>query len=217
SEIVCTGRGPCPKTVPAQLIQLRDALALARRQRPERNLDLVLLTVGANDIHFSELVSNVILDQSAERVVFTRAGLIATVEQAESALTSGLAENFARLRAALKTLLPGGDLSRVVYVSYSNPALTPDGAPCPGSRAGFDIHPAFALNAELVRQAVAFVDGRFLPRLKALALCQGGTLCHEGDRMTFVDAHQRVMSEHGVCARAESDPEFDRECFAADG
>jgi hypothetical protein len=217
SEIICTGRGPCPKTVPAQLIQLRDALTAARRQRPDRTLDLALLTVGANDIHFSELVSNVILDQSAERVVFTRSGLIATVHQAESALTSQLPGDFARLRAALKTLLPGGDLSRVVYVSYSNPALAPDGSPCPGSRAGFDIHPAFALNAELVRQAAAFVDRRFLPRVKALALCQGGTQCQDGDRMTFVDAHQRVMSEHGVCARADSDPAFDQECFSADG
>ena len=217
SEIICSNRGTCSRTVPAQLVQLRDALAAARRQQPERAVDLVLLTIGANDIHFSEVVANALLEQSAERVVFNRAGLIASVEDAQSALTKTLPGDFARLRAGLKTLVRGGDLSRVVYVSYTNPALTPDGSPCPAGRAGFDIHPAFALNAELVRSAVTFVDGSFFPRVKALALCQGGTICQAGERMTFVDAHQRAFAEHGFCARAASDPQFDQDCFAHDG
>jgi hypothetical protein len=217
SEVICTGRGACSRSVPAQLFQLRDALALARRHQGERALDLVLLTVGANDIHFSEVVANAILEQSAERVVFNRAGLIASVEDAQSALATRLPGDFARLRAALKTFVRGGDLSRVVYVSYSNPALMPDGSPCPSGRDGFDIHPAFALDGELVRRAAAFVETSFLPRVKALATCQGGTICRDADRMTFVDAHQRAFAEHGFCARAASDPIFDQECFAPDG
>jgi len=217
SEIVCPGRGSCPRTVPAQLMQLRDLMALARRQRPDRSLDLVLLTVGANDVRFSELVANaIILDQSAERLVFSRAGLIASVEEAKAALASRLPGDFARLRSALKSVI-GGDLKRVVYVSYSDPALKSDGTPCPGGRDGFDIHPAFALDAERVRQAVNFVEQAFLPRIKALALCAGGAVCQDGERMTFVDAHQQVFAEHGVCARDASDPSFDQECFAADG
>ena len=35
--------------------------------------------------------------------------------------------------------------------------------------------------------------------------------------MTFVDAHQQAFAGHGVCARSEQDPEFDRACFMADG
>jgi hypothetical protein len=35
--------------------------------------------------------------------------------------------------------------------------------------------------------------------------------------MTFVDAHQPAFAEHGFCARAETDPEFDRECFSPRG
>jgi hypothetical protein len=217
SEVICTGRGGCSRSVPAQLTQLRDALALARRHQGERALDLVLLTVGANDIHFSEVVANAILEQSAERVVFNRAGLIASVEDAQSALATRLPGDFARLRAALKTFVRGGDLSRVVYVSYSNPALMPDGSPCPSGRDGFDIHPAFTLDGELVRRAAAFVETSFFPRVKALATCQGGTICRDADRMTFVDAHQRAFAEHGFCARAAWDPIFDQECFAPDG
>jgi lysophospholipase L1-like esterase len=216
SEVVCPPRGSCSKTVPAQLIQLRELLGLARRQRPDRQLDLVLLTIGANDIHFSEVVANALLDQSAERIIFKRAGLIASVEDAQDALASRLPGNFVRLRAALKSLV-GSDLSRVVYVSYSNPALQPGGTPCPGGRDGFDIHPAFAINAQLVQRAAHFVETAFLPRLKALATCQPGIVCADGERMSFVDAHQRTFADHGVCARAASDPAFDQDCFSPDG
>ena len=35
--------------------------------------------------------------------------------------------------------------------------------------------------------------------------------------MTFVDAHQSAFASHGFCARAQTDPEFDRQCFSASG
>jgi len=35
--------------------------------------------------------------------------------------------------------------------------------------------------------------------------------------MTFVDSHQAAFADHGFCARAETDPAFDRECFSPDG
>jgi hypothetical protein len=35
--------------------------------------------------------------------------------------------------------------------------------------------------------------------------------------MSFVDMHQPEFAEHGICARSPQDPEFDRECFKADG
>ena len=63
------------------------------------------------------------------------------------------------------------------------------------------------------------MQSEFLPELKALALCESGVLCRDprADRMTFVDAHQGVFADHGFCARAGSDPEFDRECFSPKG
>ena len=56
-------------------------------------------------------------------------------------------------------------------------------------------------------------------KLKALALCEGGTICKEppADRMTFIDGHQDAFAKHSVCARADTDPEFDRACFDPDG
>src|SRR6188472_3972437 len=35
--------------------------------------------------------------------------------------------------------------------------------------------------------------------------------------MTFVNGHQAAFAYHGVCTRAETDPQFDRECFSPKG
>ncbi len=216
-EINCGARS-CPSTMPAQVAQLQEVLAAARRRDPSRALDLVLLTVGANDIYFSGLVADVILESTAERLLFRRSGVIAYVGESDSVLARKLPRDFTRLRAALKPLV-GGDLARVLYVSYGHPALASNGAACNGGRDGFDIHPAFSVDPERLRVVAEFVNERFLPKIMALATCSGGILCTNGsaDAMSFVDAHQTAFRGRGLCARAPEDPEFDRLCFKADG
>ncbi|MGB3045686.1 MAG: hypothetical protein WBB98_21120 [Xanthobacteraceae bacterium] len=206
----------CQGKVNAQLAELRDALASAKRKQPNRKLDLVLLSVGANDIGFSELVANVIVDSGTERALFKRSGVLGSVEDSRAALANDLPRAFSNLRGALKPLV--GDLSRVIYVSYANPVLA-NGTVCPGGRAGFDVHPSFNANPERLNSTARFVQSEFLPRLKDLALCQSGILCRNpnSDRMTFVDAHQAAFANHGFCARASTDPEFDQACFSAKG
>jgi len=208
----------CSGTVSGQLAELRAALAAARRRQPDRTLDLVLLSIGANDIYFSGLVADVIVDTPTERTLFKRGGSLASVNDARSALARDLPSGFAKLRDALKPLV-GGDLSRVIYTAYANPALTNGGTPCPGGRAGFDIHPSFNADPQRLATVSSFVQNEFLPQLKALALCQSGIICRDPqtDRMTFVDAHQDAFASHGFCARASTDPEFDRDCFSANG
>jgi len=207
----------CSGTVNAQIGELREALAAAQRRQAGRKLDLVLLSIGANDVYFSGLVADVIVDTPTERALFQQTGLIASVEDSRSALTRELPQSFARLREALKPLV-GGDLSHVVYTSYGNPALADGGVPCRGGRAGFDIHPSFNADPERLAHVSNYVDTEFLPQLKALATCRGGVLCKDtSDRMTFVDAHQTAFADHGFCARASSDPEFDRTCFSERG
>ncbi|HTB03294.1 MAG TPA: hypothetical protein VK804_22720 [Bradyrhizobium sp.] len=208
----------CQGTVNAQLAELRAALSAAQKRQPDRKLDLVLLSIGANDINFSGLVADVIVDTPTERALFRRTGVIGSVDDSRAALTRDLPQSFGRLREALKPLV-GGDLSRVVYVSYANPTLSGSGAPCPGGRAGFDIHPSFNADPKRLANVSNYVDREFLPQLKALALCQSGILCGDpaSDRMTFVDSHQAVFADHGFCASAESDPQFDRECFSPEG
>jgi lysophospholipase L1-like esterase len=206
----------CSGGVNGQLSELRDAVTAAKRQQPDRQLDLVLLSIGANDIFFSGLVGDVIVDTATERALFRRTGVISSVDDSRAALMRDLPQGFSKLREALKPLV--GDLSHVVYVSYANPGLL-GGAPCPGGRAGFDIHPSFNADPGRLANVVGYVQNEFLPQLKALAQCQSGVLCRNpaADRMTFVDSHQAAFADHGFCARSEADPPFDRECFSPKG
>lgn len=206
----------CRGKVAAQLTSLRDALAAAKKRQPDRRLDLVLLSVGANDINFSGLVADVIVDSPTERQLFKRSGVLGSLDDSRAALADTLPQDFARLRTELRKLV--GDMSRVVYVSYANPALL-NGAPCPGGRAGFDVHPSFNVDPQRLDAVASYVQNEFLPRLKALALCQSGVICRNpaADRMTFVDAHQAAFANHGFCARGTSDPAFDQACFSAKG
>jgi hypothetical protein len=207
----------CGTSVNSQLGELRDALTAAKRRQADRKLDLVLLSIGANDINFSGLVSDVIVDTPTERTIFKRSGLIGSIEDSRSDLMRDLPQGFAKLRETLKPLV--GDLSHVIYTSYGDPTLAPGGAPCPGGRAGFDIHPAFNADPRRLANVTAFVENEFLPTLAALAQCQSGVLCRDprADRMTLVDAHQAAFANHGFCARSANDPPFDRECFSPKG
>jgi lysophospholipase L1-like esterase len=207
----------CQGTVNAQLAELREAVSAAKRRQPDRTLDLILLSIGANDINFSGLVADVIVDTPTERVLFRRSGVLGSLDDSRAALARELPQSFGRLREALKPLV--GDLQRVVFVSYANPTLADRGVPCAGGRAGFDIHPSFNAQPQRLANVSGYVDDEFLPHLKALALCQSGVLCRDpgADRMTFVDAHQAAFANHGFCARAQNDPEFDRECLSPKG
>jgi hypothetical protein len=205
----------CSTTVRSQIAGLTEALTIARKHRADRTLDLVLLTIGANDIQFAGLVADVIIEARTERLLFGRSGHIATVPEAQRTLDRDLPNDFLRLRAALKPLV-GGNLARVVFVSYGHPALAASNVPCPGGRNGFDVHPAFGADPQRLRRVVEFVSNEFLPKIKAIATC-GGRLCRDPntERMTFADGHQAAFAQHGVCARSNEDPEFDRACFAA--
>ena len=198
------------------MTQLADLLARARRIQPDRRLDLVFLTIGANDIGFPGLVADIIIDTPNERRIFRGAGIIGSVEASQAKLAGKLPGDFARLRAALAPLIDNA-FERVVYVSYGNPALV-GGSPCPGGRAGFDINPTFRIGGDRLARISAFVQQAFLPALKDIATCQANGACASAsESMTFVDMHQAAFAEHGFCARADSDPPFDRECFDADG
>jgi hypothetical protein len=216
-ELTCGANtsSTCPTSMPGQLGALADLLARAKRTQPDRQIDLVYLTVGANDINFSGLVANVMIEATAERALFRRAGIIADIDDARSALQGDLPEDFARLRAALKPLV--GRLDKVVYVPYANPAVGENGRACPSSRDGFDVHPAFGIDGTRLARTVGFVQDTFLPRLKALATCSDGVRCGDDERMSVADSHQQSFAEHGLCARTDADPDFDRACFMRDG
>jgi len=208
----------CSGTAPAQFSELRDLMTALHRQQPSRNPDLVLLTVGANDVNFAALVANVIVDSATERLLLRQGGAIASVADSQKALDQDLPDEFAQLRTALKPFV-GGNLNRVVFVSYGNPAMQAENKPCSGGRDGLDVHPAFGADSERLRATAEFVETKFLPKLKSLATCDGNKACRDpiSERMIFVDGHQAGFVRHGMCVRAPGDPEFDRNCFSTKG
>src|SRR5580704_2503232 len=52
----------CSRWVPGQMDTLNTILGKAHQRDKNRNLDLLLLSIGANDIDFSGLVANVMID-----------------------------------------------------------------------------------------------------------------------------------------------------------
>ena len=107
----------------------------------------------------------------------------------------------------------------MVFVSYGHPALAAPGTSCPGGRDGFDVHPAFGADPQRLRQVVDFVSERVPAEDQGASRMCDGKLCRDPatDRMTFVDGHQAAFAQHGVCARSDEDPEFDRDCFSPNG
>lgn len=212
------GIDSCSGSSPAQFGELKDIMAALHRQAPNRNLDMVLLTVGANDVNFAGLVANVIVDATTERILLKEGGAIASVADSQKALDNDLPDEFAQLRIALKPYV-GGNLGRVVFVSYGNPAMQAEGKPCTGGRDGLDVHPAFGADSERLRATAEFVETKFLPKIRALATCDGNKVCRDPatERMTFVDGHQAAFERHGMCVRSTNDPEFDRNCFSTTG
>jgi hypothetical protein len=203
-----------PLTVPAQLDQLAGYLGAAGRTR---SADLIFLTIGANDIQFSNLVADVIVTGNPDRNALIESRLLSSPNEEQTALKVTLRNDFTILRERLAPFV-GGNLQRVVFVTYADPAQHQGGI-CPSSRVGFDAHPAFSVDGAELKNVVNFVEKEFLPTLKSYATCEPGGGCSDParQRMTFVADHQTAFLRHGFCAADETDPAFDRACFRNGG
>jgi lysophospholipase L1-like esterase len=210
------GTQTAPRDVEAQFTQLANYLGMGATmaKKPLRPVDLILLTVGANDIGFSGLVANVIVDDDHERKILK--STIVAPAKARQNLGTVLRGDFRRLRTTLQKFT-GGTPGRVVFATYGNPATHNDGQSCPTTRRGFDAHPAFAVHGGRLEQTVRFVEDEFVPRLRSYATCgaDGGCANPAQQRMVYVDQHRAEFAKHGLCAVSDDDPVFDRDCFKA--
>ena len=201
-----------PRDATAQFTELASYVgANSRVRRP----DLVLLTVGANDIGFGGLVSDVVVSPGEERRLLQRSpGLIVTPAQAQAKLDQKLQNDFKKLRARLAGFI-GDFTDRVIFTAYGNPAKDEDGEVCKTSRRGFDAHPAFAVDGAKLAATSNFVETKFIPKLRALSQCAQGGGCTQPAKQTmaFVNEHQNEFAKHGFCAASTDEPVFDRDCF----
>lgn len=158
-----------------------------------RKIDLLLLSIGGNDIGFARLLANAILsDQSTLRKLGGWIGQVHGQSQA-SGLIDTLDERYKALNRALHNILhiPWEESDRILLTGYPGLALLGDGSTvCPDGRAGMDVVADFNLSTAKAREGV-WVSDKLNRIMKASAGKHG---------WTFVDHHRRAFVDRGICA-----------------
>jgi hypothetical protein len=177
-----------------------------------RDIDLVLLSVGGNDVGFGALAAYTFLDNVG------RIARIAGLQDRELRFGPDVANVYlaaldARLDNVRKALDTGFrvDPGRVVHASYEQVANDQAQQLCgrdPGRvSAGMDVHAEFRFDARRVAEVSAFLD-RLLERLVCISRpgvsCRGRPPAGGGTGFTLVVEHQPEFLRRGICARDPS-------------
>lgn len=176
--------------------ELQGGLVLKKcDQEVSRRIDLVLLSIGGNDIGFARLVANAVLaDQSMLRKVGGWVGQVHGFLEA-SELLGRLDDRYKSLNRAIHNILhvPWAESDRVVLVAYPALTLLEDGkSVCPDGRAGMTVVSDFVLSAAKARDSMTAAE-----RLEGI---MEDASKHLG--WTFVDNHRAAFQGRGICAGA---------------
>ncbi len=173
---------------------LQGGLVLRKCEPPHaRKIDLLLVSIGGNDIGFARLVANAVLaDQSMLKQL---GGWFGQVYQPSEAIArlSNLEARYKSLNRAVHNILhiPWEQSDRVILTAYPALALLDDGKKvCPDGRAGMDVMNDFVLSA-----SKALEGEKVAEKLNAVMRKSSGTY-----GWSFVDAHRAEFVGRGLCA-----------------
>ena len=162
----------------------------ADRARP---IDLLMVSIGGNDVGFARLVANAVLaDQSILRRLGGWMGQVHGYIQAQHQLDM-LDDRYKSLNRAMHNIMhiPWRESDRVMLVSYPALTLLDDGrSVCPDSRAGMTVAPDFALSESKARDSMNAANR--LDKIMNQASHQFG--------WTFVNAHRARFNGRSICA-----------------
>ena len=168
---------------------------MLRKCEPEhsRKIDLLMLSIGGNDVGFSRLVADAVL---ADKSSLKRLG--GWLGQIDGIATGGqrldlLEARYKSLNRAIRNILhiPWNESDRIVLTAYPGLALLEDGsAVCPDGRAGMDVLRDFRLSAEKTRESSDLAAR--LNKIMAESARENG--------WSFVDRHRRAFLGRGICA-----------------
>ena len=158
-----------------------------------RPIDLLLVSIGGNDIGFSRLVANAVLsDASVLRMLGGWFGQVHGQRKAN--------RHFRSLRARYKALnravhyilnIPWKQSDRVILTAYPRMALLQDGKSiCPDTRAGMRVVSEFALSTSKAREGEA-VSERLHKTMQRVAKTYG---------WSFASRHRYAFAGHSICA-----------------
>ncbi len=200
SEAICGPNKPLLREYPTAYAQMGRApeladLDLLKCYKPVRRIDLLLLSIGGNDVGFVRLLANAVLaENSVLKKVGRFAGALDGIAGAQERLRK-VKDTYQALRKAAHYLLriPWKQADRVLVTAYPTMSYKADGkTPCNG-REGMDAYPAFTATARLLAEGERFGD-RLYALMRRLSRRYG---------WTFVDSHRRQFLHHGYCAQAE--------------
>ncbi len=182
-----------------QIAELKGGLVLRKCARDNaRKIDLVMLSIGGNDIGFSRLVANAVL--SSESTLRKLGGWIGQIhgQQQAAAQLEGLDARYKSLNRAFHSLLyvPWEESDRVVLVGYPGLALAGDGSEmCKDGRAGMEVVRDFQLSEQKLREGTWVAD-KLHRQMRDSADRYG---------WTFVETHRRAFIDRGICSGSQTD------------
>ncbi|MDH4982848.1 hypothetical protein [Hyphomicrobium sp. D-2] len=163
-----------------------------------RKIDLMFVSVGGNDVGFSRLLANSVLDDASTlRMLGGWFGQVHGLDDASLGLEA-LIKRYKSLNRALHYLLhiPWEQSDRILLTAYPGLALQGDGvSTCPDGAAGMDVLPDFKFSESKARIGTWVADKLHVTMKKAAD--QYG--------WSFVDSHRREFIGRGICAGNTTD------------
>ncbi|MBU1210621.1 MAG: hypothetical protein KJ587_05015 [Alphaproteobacteria bacterium] len=200
AEAQCGGRIADEKELPeayhmrGMVPELKGNLILRECPREKaRRIDLVMVSIGGNDIGFARLVANAVLDDASvlKKLSGWFGGVYGTTEASQR--IDVLDERYKALNRALHYILqiPWDEADRVLLTAYPPLALVGDGTQvCPDGRAGMEVVKDFSLSSARARAGV-WVSDKLYRSMKASA---------GANKWSFVDEHRAEFLGRGICA-----------------
>lgn len=174
------------------------------RKRP---IDVVLLSIGGNDVGFGPLVAYAITASASD--IAPIAGLIGHELRFPPAVAQAYLQVLDRRMQAVKEALRDGfgvDPSRVLQNGYEPIQFDETGNVCGAQPTiGLDVYPKFKYDRQRTAEVATFV-GELAQRQECItdargAGCPAGLATGGGTGFHFITDHMPEFSRHGVCAR----------------
>jgi hypothetical protein len=175
---------------------------LEHRKRP---IDLVFLSIGGNDVGFSALAADALMENAGS--LFPIAALVDRQIRFGPEIAAAYLKDLDQRLQAVKEALRDGfgvEPAKVVHTAYERIEFDEKHEIC-GARPtiGMDVHPQLKINREQLRKNSAFLDALFA-KLQCMTKREAGCPEHlatgAGTGFTLVTDHQPEFTHRGICA-----------------
>jgi hypothetical protein len=157
-----------------------------------RAIDMLLLSIGGNDIGFNKLVAWASISDVADSAL--KGSLTRDPARARPYL-GALRHNYGEVDRAIRDALhvePG----RVVLTAYPRIGFDEKGAACGSGRLGMEVSPVFSFFGNRAAAVERFAEAELTPLMREAASKYD---------WQWVDAHREASRRHGFCAKGGGD------------